>query len=395
MLSYEKNFAPREDGRFVCTMAGQMEMIRQHKLKLSLPEKLNTETFAEWQGKVKDKLTELLQMPEATEQPAPKLLSTVQREGYRVEKWEFYPDDYLAVPYLALIPDEASKENKVPAVMCFLGSNHSKEFVSGEEQIDHPNCLVQRYPERNQMAKYLAQNGMAAFVFDNPGIGEVSVMCDKEYGEQQFLSRIAMSYGYLQMGMNYPGVSTFQKLQFMKHLETVEYVDQDRIGISSHSLGTVPAISVGILSDKIKAIVFNDNLQRDMRKYVAVTEAAENRTVQNTGMWHIIPGIFSYFGYPELCAAFAPRMLALTEGGPDENLDIVRSAYDACNASDNLQITHYPNYSDDTVRTFHGKIPDKGLTADEYYAYSYCDVPEHSFKKEPALKLFKDAFGLK
>lgn len=395
-MKYETHFASnRPDGRHVCTMAAQMAMMRDMKPLLALPESLTEASFRAWQEKVREKLTDLLCMPEFTEQPAPTLISRHQRDGYVCEKWEFYPDDYTAVPFLALIPDGASKEHPVPGVMCFLGSNHSKEFICGEEEIDHPNCKGQvRFPDRNRMALYMVKNGMAAFAFDNPAIGECSLMTDPALGQTQGDTRVQLCHGLLDLGLNYVGLSVFQKLCFMKHLKTLEYVDQDRIAVSSHSLGTETAIALGILRDEIKAIVFNDNLRDALRHYVAITEQTDGRMVQNIGNWHIIPGKSRYFGLPEMCAAFAPRHLALTEGGPDETIGIVKRAYGVFGAEENVLVSHYPAYTDPAARTWHDRIPDRGLSPEEYDRMCFCDAPDHSFRQDPAIRLLKTCFGM-
>lgn len=393
MLTYEKNFAPRpEDGRYVCTLAAIMAQMRDMKPELAYPEPTDREAFRVWRGAVQDRIMQLLQLPQPTPQPAPKMLSTVQREGYRVEKWEFYPDDYCAVPFLALIPDGADAQHPVPAVMCFLGSNHNKEFVAGEPQLEHPNCQVAKYPERNRMGKYLAENGMAAFVFDNPGIGECSVMGDPEAGDTQMYSRVQMCSGMLRIGMSYPGLSVFQKQRFMEHLYTLPYVDQDRIGISSHSLGTETAILLALLRDDIKAIVFNDGLTGELRRYAAVTEEGEREMYQDRGNWHTIPGALRYFGLTDLCAAFAPNYLGLTEGGGDEWIDTVRRAYRLFDAEDRLLVSYYPVYQDPATRTKPYVMPDHGLTNQEYFDYNYIDAPDHSFRREPALELLRRCF---
>lgn len=397
MLTYKEHFSSnRPDGRHVCTMAAQMEMFRHMEQKLALPEQLTPESFAEWRQQVADKQKELLCMPEFTEQPAPVLLSTVQRDGYRVEKWEFYPDDYTAVPFLALIPDGADAGHPVPGVMCFPGSNHSKELLAGEPQMDHPNGNCTDHAERNRMALHIVKNGMAAFAFDNPGTCECSVMTDPEWGETQWNTRVQFTHGYLDMGFNYVGVSAFQKLCFKQQfLDKLDYVDHDRIAISSHSLGTEIAIAVGLMCDDIKAVVFNEFLHNDLRRYVSITEQEEDNMIQNIGNWHIIPGRLRWFGFPELCAAFAPRYLAMTEGGPDEMLNIVRKAYSVCGAEDRLLISYYPDFQDPASRLMHDDIPDRGLSRDEFYRqYSYCLPPDHSFRKEPAIRLLKQCFGM-
>jgi len=42
-----------------------------------------------------------------------------------------------------------------------------------------------------------------------------------------------------------------------------------------------------------------------------------------------------------------------------------------------------------------GNIPMYGLSSEDFYKkYSYVVVPDHSFRKEPALKLLKKCFGM-
>lgn len=287
-------------------------------------------------------------MPEPTPQPAPVLLSSVQRDGYRVEKWEFYPDDYFAVPYLALIPDGASKDNPVPGVPCFLGSNHTKEFSAGEPMPDHPNYGTTNYPDRNRMALYMVQNGMAAFVFDNPGIGECAIQTDPSIGQSQMYTRAVMCHGLLETGLPYVGLTVFQRMRFLEHLRTLPYVEQKNIAISSHSLGTEAAILMGLLCDDIKGIVFNEDLHDDRRRFMCITEHPGERMFQNYGNWHIVPGQFSSFGYQD----------------PEKrNMDVPVPAY--------------------------------GLSsADFYRKYMYVTVSDHSFRKEPALKILKKCFDM-
>ena len=118
--TYESHFrSNRPDGRIPSAQAAFMEHLRRRPRELALPEELSAESYAAWQSAVRKKATELLAMPPFTPQPDPVLLSSVQREGYRVEKWEFYPDDVAAVPVLLLVPDTATEETPAPIVFCF------------------------------------------------------------------------------------------------------------------------------------------------------------------------------------------------------------------------------------------------------------------------------------
>lgn len=151
-LTYETNFAPRADGRYVCTMAAHMAMLRDRTPELALPQDLTEERFSAWQADIKAALVRQLRMPQPTPQPEPARLSCVQRDGYRVEKWEFYPDDYTVVPLLALIPDGACAEKTVPTVLCYLGDEDSKEAFAGEPSLSHPNCASHSTPLRSSLS---------------------------------------------------------------------------------------------------------------------------------------------------------------------------------------------------------------------------------------------------
>lgn len=396
MLSYEKNFkSHRPDGRFVSSLAAYMEQLRHWKPELALPQVLTPEKFAAWQKLVSAKLLELLQMPEMTEQPPPRLLNSIKRDTYRVEKWEFYPDDYSAVPFLMLIPDCASPEHPVPGVLCLLGSNHNKEFSSGEPLLEHPNCQSQNFPERNRMALYIVKAGMCAIVLDNLEIGECSIQDDPKYGETQWRTRTEYCFGLLHGGFNYLGITVFQKLCAFKFLQTLKFINQEQWAISAHSLGTEPAIAMGILLPEIKAVIFNDFLHDDRRRYVAMTETEVENMLQDIGNWHIVPGIMRYFSFQDLCAAFAPRYLALNEGGAEEMLSTVERAYKICGAEEHLSISFYPAFADPATRTAHGKVPLYGLSKDQFYKdYSYVICEDHSYREKPSIALLKKCFSL-
>lgn len=386
----------RDDGRHTSTLAALLEMMRQRGADLSLPEKLDNESFSKWQSEVKERSRLLLNMPLPTKQPEPVMLWRKQRDGYRAEKWEYYPDSYTVVPFIALIPDYADAKHPVPSVMCMLGSNHNKEFSAGEEMFEHPNCRVSTHPDRNQKALCMVKNGIAAFTFDNPAIAETSIQTDTSVGMSDMYTRQVLCNNILNNGLSYVGLTVFHRLQFMdQFLLKQNYLDKERIGIISFSLGTEGAIFMGLLRDEIKAIVFNENLHDDRHRFVSITEIPGNTMYQNYGNWHIVPGQFASFGYPDMCAAFAPRHLALTEGGANPFIATVQRAYDFCGASDNLTVNHYTYYADSSKRKSEPNVPLRGLTAEEMLQdYMYVDGDDHSFRQESALNLLKRAFNL-
>jgi hypothetical protein len=397
-ISYETHYrSAREDGRHTATMAAFLERLRNTKPELSMPEDLDAQKFEKWKNQLRSKVHELLKLDlfaeEAKSQPAPKLLYTVQRDGYRVEKWEFYPDAYSAVPMLALIPDGASAQEPVPAVMCFPGSTFSKELLAGEPLLDMAACRMDKFADRNRMAWHIVKCGIAAFAFDNPATAECALEIERE-GDFGAVARSQMCHGLIQNGLSYFGLSVSQKLVALDFIKTLPYVDTKRLGVSGHSLGCDDAMYVALLREEISAVVFNDLVCDERHRYFSTTEYDERQMCNNVGNWHEIPGSHATYSRPDVLAALAPRHLALNEGGAQYFLDQIRRAYALFGADDNLQVTHYPKYAEKESRSTQYEPPAYGFSADTYFEYTNTDAPDHSYRAEPSVALLKKAFKL-
>ncbi len=393
-LSYEKHFrSARPDGRLTSSLAAHMEQMRHWKPLLSMPETLTPETYSNWKNSVCQKARELLLLPEFTKQPDPVRLSRVQRDGYAVEKWELYPDSVTVVPFLVLIPDGVDDNNPAPGVICIPGSIHSKEFISGEPLLDRPTCRFEKFPERNRMAKYMAMNKMVAFAFDNPETAECALDIERE-GEFGYYTRTQMCFGYIQSGLCYAGMSVFQKLCCLQWMKTLPYIDANRIAVSSHSLGSLPSLFLGLISDDIKAVVFNDFVCDPRERYMSITEEPENGMSQNSGNWHEIPGLWKWFAHQDLLAALAPKYLACNEGGAEEYVKTVCRGYEAAGCPERLQLSQYPKYADSAHRNHPDALPKYGLSEDAYFEHCYVDPGDHSFREEPSIRLLKKCFQL-
>ncbi|MBQ0010557.1 MAG: hypothetical protein KBS76_05620 [Ruminococcus sp.] len=393
-FTYEKDYASRrDDGRTVESLASWTAFLRRTKPLLSTPESLTADSFFAWKAKVKETLGALLALPEVEGQPAPVCLSSERRDGYRTEKWEFYPYETAAVPVLMQIPDGATAETPAPLVFCFPGSIHNKEFVAGEPLLPKPAARFEKFPERNRMGQIMAKNGMVSVTFDPISIGEAAFWA--EPGDHGVRCRNEMVYGLLEYGWNFIGLSVFQALTFLRFCKTLPFVDASRIALSGHSLGTETALPLALICDDVRALVFNDFLCDQRKRYVSITETDANFTGKGSELVHILPGKFRYFTYPDLCASLAPTYLALNEGGAEEDLEKVRRAYDAAGAKDRLLISYYPRYADPASRPHKGEpVPDHGLSPETYFEYTATDAPDHSFRGEPSLALLKRCFAL-
>ena len=392
-ITYETHYrSKREDGRFNSTMAAFMEKMRNTKPLLSLPDDLTEKRFLLWKEELRNKVKEILLIPEKTDQPTPKKLSSIKRDTYTVEKWEFYPDDYFAVPFLILIPDTATADNPVPGVLCFPGSTASKEFLAGEPLLNKAQCTFSKYPDRGKMAYHYVKSGMVAFAFDNPETAECALDIERDH-DWGYSSRIHLCHGLIQMGLCYYGLSVFQKMCALDFIKSLPYVDKDRLAVSGHSLGCEDAMHLGLLSDDIKAIVVNDLVCDERHRYYSTTEYDEKEMCNSSGVWHEIPSVFKYYTRPDILAALAPKYLALNEGGCQYHLDKISRAFKTAGAEDRLQITHYPKFQDESLRSKQYEPIKYGYTELSYFEYTNTDAPDHSFRAEPSINLLRKAFS--
>ena len=392
--NWEKNYrSKRKDNRHITSNAALREKLCFMEPKLHFSDKINKCDFVAWKEHIGQKLFELLKIPELpTNQPIPNMIWEKQRDGYKTQRWEFYPDEWTAVPVLILLPNEVSESHPGAAVLCCPGSAHSKEFLAGEDLPEHPNYRRISFPERNMMAKHFVQAGFIAVVFDNPGTGELA-----ERGpdiETQWKSRNKFSGELLCSGSTYPGLSVFQKMCFLEWFKQQYWVDQTRLAVCGHSLGAEAAMFLGVLCEDIKAVIYNDFLCDEQRRRMAVTNYDEP---QDIGNWHYIPSLWKWCGFSDILAALAPKPLLISEGGPWEFTQKIRSAYRLTDAEHKLQICYYPEYSDPDSRKYDNiLLPDKNLSTTEFFEYCYVNAPEHSFRSEYAIpwiqKTLNDSF---
>ena len=238
------------------------------------PEKIRTkEEFDAWKEQVREKAYELMQFPEdAYEKPEVRFLFSRQRDGYRVEKYEISPEPELWIPFLLLVPDTVSTKNKAPGVLCFPGWDVPKEMLCGEESMNlgygEPVSEIS-YPFSNAMALRYVRKGMVALACDNMGT------CEQEglYDRQQFALKMIFK------GRNYVGLSVFCRWAMFNWLAEQDYVDENRMGLAAHSLGTETSMFLALLEPRVKAVSHNDFMSDNEQRIISTSEI---RCVGNT-----------------------------------------------------------------------------------------------------------------
>ncbi len=370
----------RKDGRFLSTLAAAHAWYKHHTPKLAFDPKMSPADFPKWQRKVRARLRQVMNFPSLDGLPVPKRLWTADREGYRLEKWECYPLDHYAVRFLMMVPDEAGPKQRVPLVLCFPGTDHSKEMSAKEPEIaplSRPNDHSRR-PEHNCIGWWYVQRGMAAICFDNPGTSEQS--------DPIAPGRTELCLHLLPLGLHYVGLSSFIGELVYQWARRLSFVERRGIAVAGHSLGTGSGTMLTVLHPDIRALVYNGNLGSMRIGSVVLGMKA-------SPVWHYTPGLLEWFDMPDLLAAIAPRPLLVSEGALPHAERTVRLAYRLVGASKAFKVHHFPAYRDPKKRKRASQRIPEGLTAAEFKTWRHLVSPEHYFKEDVAVPWLERALS--
>lgn len=369
----------REDGRFVETAGLLHRYFRSLKPKLEFREEIGSDGFPAWQEAVREKLLELMCFPDVPPQPDPKRISSDARDGYRLERWEAYPEPLSVVPFLMLIPDGTSQHSPAAAVLCFPGSTGSKEALAGEVAPGTTSIPADQKWLDNRMAWHYVRRGMVALAVDSPATNEL---------DSPLKERNSLSLAAIWMGRSYEAVSVFQKSCLLRWLAGQSFIDSQRIALSGHSLGAKPADILGVLyPDLVRAVVHNDFVCNWQERAVAMN-------LDVPGAHQIVPGIFQWFDYTDIEAALAPCPLLFTEGGRANQVEKIRRAYGLCGTADAVTLYHYETFDDPSSRRLDGVELPLGITAEQYFQHAYVTPTLHRFRPDRAVPWLAALFAM-
>ncbi len=381
----------REDGRFETTRGVVQHLFRTRKPELAFNPNMTADEFKVWQGKVRNKLAEML-LKEFPEQPAPKMLSREKRDGYTLEKWEHYPMPGAVVPFLMLIPDGVNANNPAPVVMCIPGTNRSKESMAGEEDL-HNAFYTPKYHDVNQMALEYTKAGMVTVTMDNPSFGETSDTV-KISGNGNGADTHTICMYLFGMNWSYLGLATYQNNQLMKWVKELPFIDKKRIATSGHSLGAWQAMYLAIFNPEVSAVVLNQNIYNWFESVKVRTKpGTSGRRPGSFGGFFVLPGMYDIFDHPDLLASLAPRAVLCTEGLPSEDTKMYQKAYQIMGAPDNFKVIQFKKY--ESYESRHNAPLQEGLSDAEFWHQTNNDGPDHYFKGQYAVPWLKERFNLK
>lgn len=375
----------RDDGRFLSSYGVVHSMLSDIEPECAFCPDMSKREFAKWQKKVRKSMQEIMNFPKQQDNPpVPKCIHTVQRNGYRLEKWEYYPLSECVSTFLVLIPDSLVKPS--PAILCIPGSGGSKEGLAGEPGVAAKFNDDYRNPKVT-MAQNLVKAGYIAVAVDNPAAGEAADL--EQYARGRNYNYDLFSRFLLEMGWSYLGYTAYLDMQVLEWMKSRPYIRKDRIVVSGFSLGTEPLMVLGVLDPSIYAFVYNDFLCQTQERALVMTAPDKNGTrIFPNSIRHLIPNFWLKFNFPDIVASLAPRPIILTEGGLDRDFNIIRKAYEISGYPSNVEVYHYPKFADPQKRKKIDKLPE-GLSRDEYFNMVNVDAPDHYFKSELVIPWLK------
>lgn len=405
----------RADGRFVSSRAVAHRLMNNDLPAFAFPQGLPKEDFPAWKAHVGEVMGRLMKHPVIQNLPVPVCVSVQQRAGYRVEKWEAYPLPECVVPYLVLIPDQATEQTPTPAILCIPGWGGTKEELAGEpewkttkeiktkeannlgeahnteEANDSEETFNRHRPTRNAMAWKYVQEGWIAVAIDNPGSGEAADLEQEAgaggYDFQNFARAL------LEMDWSYLGYSSYVSQHILNWMKGQPVMRQDRILVSGFSFGTEPLMVLGALDPSIYAFVYNDFVCRTRERALVMTKPdANGRRPWPNDISHLIPGFLRCFDFPDLVANLAPRPVICTEGGLDRDFQLIKKAYDLSGAPDHFTFYHYKAFEEPDKRKDLSHLPE-GLDRDTYFRLVNVDPKNHYFKAEYVIPWMKALLG--
>ncbi len=258
-----------------------------------------------------------------------KVVDVKKEDGYTRQTITFNTEPGDRLSALLYIPDIALKGEKVPGMLALHPTGEKgKLIVAGEGPL-----------ENRQYGLELARRGYVVICPDYPSFGDSK---DYDFEHDRYVSGTMKGI--------------FNHMRCVDLLQSLDYVDPDKIGVIGHSLGGHNAMFAGVFDQRIKVIVsscgwtpFHDYYGGDIKGWTSPRYMPRLRNVYGLDPDRVP------FDFYEIVAALAPRPFFSNSPLHDENFDVkgvrkgiseARKIYRLLGAEKNLQV-RYPDCEHD------------------------------------------------
>jgi dienelactone hydrolase len=283
------------------------------------------------------------QMPKEKAPLDPKVISEEDCGKYirRKVSIQVQPDDRM--PAYLLIPK--SRKGRVPAIVCFYGTTSG---TGKETTVGLSGGKPGSPPERNRaFAIDMVEAGFVAFAADYLRDGERIKPGKRPYDTTDFYKEFP--------DWSVHGKDAWDTMRAIDYLQTLDFVDPDRIGMVGHSYGGHSTIFTTALEPRIKAAWANGPVSdfRHHGLHWAVPKGGSNSQSMPAMRPYVLDHTLTIpVTFYEWTALIAPRPLAVGQAVgerrpmEEENHAAVRLVYQALGASDRVKYVWYPGDHD-------------------------------------------------
>lgn len=223
------------------------------------------------------------------------ILNETKGKGFIRQSITFASEPGDRIPALLYIPSGTKKEGKLPAMLALHPTGPlGKLIVAGEGPLDN-----------RQYGLELAQRGYVVLCPDYPSFGDY----EYDFEQDKYLSGTMKGI--------------FNHMRGVDLLESLEYVNPEKIGVIGHSLGGHNAMFVGVFDQRLKVIVsscgwtpFHDYYDGDINGWTSLRYMP--RLKEN---YHQDPDLVP-FDFYEVVAALAPRPFFSNSPLHDSNFSV-------------------------------------------------------------------------
>jgi dienelactone hydrolase len=238
-----------------------------------------------------------------------RLVGTVQRRGFRVEKIIYESQPGFLVDALLYIPD--GLKQPAPGIVSTIGHYDDEGFF---EWLEQGRCIG------------LAKKGYVVLTYDPISQGERKWLGHGNHDELR--KKIILS------GMETSGLMFWDSMRAIDYLVSRPEVDASRIGVTGVSGGGFNALYTAVLDERVKAVAPNG--------FATSIEALIKRV--GAGCCAYLPNMTRYTEMPEIFSLIAPRKLLILGGYMDilsdrvlEDYEAARKVYRLYGAEQNVQ----------------------------------------------------------
>jgi dipeptidyl aminopeptidase/acylaminoacyl peptidase len=218
--------------------------------------------------------------------PNGRVVGTVRRNGYRIDKVVFESLPGVAVPGHLYLPEGATAP--LPAILFYNG---------------HWYDTSKTLPDHQAFAIHMARSGFAVFSFDPFGQGERGVS-----------TRDHRRVSSLLVGISQQGFAEYETQCALEYLLSRPEVDAKRIGMTGASGGGYNTWITASLDDRIRAAV---PVAGTSQFALQIRFAREGDWYHAAEHCHFVPGLIGFADNHELLAMAAPRPVLVINSATD------------------------------------------------------------------------------